>query len=103
MNTSGDQTIGGNKTFSNDIIVQGRVITDTLVNRTVQNLTISGSLFPFATSTAKDIGASTNRWNNLWLSGNANVTGSVTAGSFVGPLTGNASTATALQTARTIN
>lgn len=37
------------------------------------------------------------------VTGNLTVTGAVTGGSFVGPLTGNASTATALQTARAIN
>jgi hypothetical protein len=88
VNTTGDQTIDGNKTFNNDITVVGKVITDTLVNRTVAQLTVSGSIFPSATSSQKDIGATANRWANLWLSGNAtiwwnvSVTGSVTAGSF---------------------
>ncbi len=100
VNTSWDQTISWNKTFNNDITVVGKVITDTLVNRTVAQLTVSGSILPNATSSQKDLGATGNRWANLWLSWNAtiwwnaNVTGSVTAGSFVWPLTGNASTVT---------
>lgn len=89
--------------ITGDLTVQGRVITDTLVNRTVQNLTVSGSLYPYATSSSKDIGATANRWANLWLSGNATIAGTVTAATFVGNLTGNATTATTLQNSRTIN
>lgn len=94
VTTTGSQTISGNKTFNDDIIVVGKVITDNLVNRTVSQLTVSGSLFPFATSSQKDIGATGNRWANLWLSGDASISGSVnatsvnattvTAGNFVG-------------------
>ena len=62
-----------NVTLGGDLIVAGKVITDTLVNRTVQNLTISGGLFPYASSTSKDIGAAGNRWANLYLAGNANI------------------------------
>jgi hypothetical protein len=94
VNTTGDQTIAGNKTFTGDLTVVGKVITDTLVNRTVSQLTVSGSIFPYASSSQKDLGATGNRWANLWLSGNADVTGSVTAWSFIGNLTGNASTVT---------
>jgi Chaperone of endosialidase/Lower baseplate protein N-terminal domain len=79
VTTSWDQTISGNKTFNNDITVVGRVITDTLVNRTVAQLSISWSIFPVASSSQKDIGATGNRWANLWLSGNANISWSVTA------------------------
>ena len=88
LDVSGDTRITG------DLTVQGKVITDTLVNRTVQNLTVSGSLYPYATSSAKDIGATGNRWADLWLSGNATIAGTVTAPTFVGNLTGNATTAT---------
>lgn len=89
--------VAGTARITGDLTVQGRVITDTLVNRTVQNLTVSGSIFPEATSSAKDLGATGNRWANLWLSGNATIGGTVTAPTFVGNLSGNATTATNLQ------
>jgi hypothetical protein len=85
--TTGDMRLAGAMTIWGDLTVEWKVITDTLVNRTVQNLTVSGSLYPYATSTSKDIGATGNRWNDLWLSGNANVSGTITAGSFVGNAT----------------
>jgi hypothetical protein len=80
--TFSNLTITNGQTVNGDLTVVGKVITDTLVNRTVAQLTVSGSIFPNATSSQKDLGATGNRWANLWLSGNANVTGSVTAWSF---------------------
>ena len=73
----------GSAKISWDLTVVGKVITDTLVNRTVSQLTVWWSIFPDAASSQKEIGATSNRWANLWLSGNANVAGTVTAGTFV--------------------
>jgi hypothetical protein len=58
-------------------------------NIVVRNLGVSRNVMAFA--------------DNVTFAQNVTVTGSTTSGSFVGPVTGNASTATALQTARTIN
>ncbi len=66
-----------NATINGDLTVVGKVITDTLVNRTVAQLTVSGSIFPNATSSQKDLGAIGNRWNNLYLTQNAYISGSV--------------------------
>jgi hypothetical protein len=87
--------VNGSANINGDLTVVGKVITDTLVNRTVAQLTVSGSIFPNATSSQKDLGATGNRWANLWLSWNA------TAAGFIWPLTGNASTATTFSTNRT--
>ncbi len=65
-------TVAGSAVVTGDMTVQGKVITDTIVNRTVANLTISGSLFPDAASPLiyRDIGNDTTQsWNNLYLSG----------------------------------
>lgn len=58
----------------------------------------------FGTDGSLMIGQTTNPNNyKLAVTGNVGVTGTATAASFVGPLTGNASTATTLATARNIN
>ena len=62
-----------NVTLAGDLTVVGKVITDNLVNRTVSQLSVSGSIFPSASSSQKELGATGNRWANLWLSGNADV------------------------------
>jgi hypothetical protein len=89
-------TVSGATLITGDLTVQGKVITDTLVNRTVANVSISGSILPDVAAPAvyRDIGATANRWNNLYLSGTINAAGTITAPTFVGNLSGNATTAT---------
>jgi trimeric autotransporter adhesin len=69
--------VAGNARIAGDLTVQGRVITDTLVNRTVANVSISGSLLPDAGAPLiyRDIGSTTQRWNNLYLSGQISIGG----------------------------
>jgi hypothetical protein len=43
-------TVSGSALVTGDITVQGKVITDTIVNRTVANVSISGSLLPDASA-----------------------------------------------------
>jgi hypothetical protein len=92
--------VTGNTRITGDLTVQGKVITDTIVNRTVANVSISGSLLPDAAAPLvyRDIGSSAQRWNNLYLNGTINAGGAITAPTFVGNLTGNAATATNLST-----
>lgn len=62
-------TVSGSAWITGDITVQGKVITDTIVNRTVANVSISGSLLPDALAPLvyRDIGSSAQKWNNLYL------------------------------------
>ena len=59
----------GSARFTGDVTVQGKLITDTIVNRTVNNVSISGSLLPDAAAPTnyRDIGSDTQRWNNLYI------------------------------------
>ncbi len=61
--------------ISGDLTVQGKVITDTIISRTVTNVTVSGSILPDinAPLTYRDIGTNTGRWNNLYLSGQVTI------------------------------
>ena len=64
--------------MTGDLTVQGKVITDTIVNRTVANVTISGSLLPDSAAPLiyRDIGNNTTQsWNNLYLSGQVTIKG----------------------------
>ena len=63
-------TVSGSTLITGDITVQGKVITDTIVNRTVANVSISGSLLPDAAAPAmyRDIGSAILPWQNLYLS-----------------------------------
>jgi hypothetical protein len=45
-------SVAGSALITGDITVQGKVITDTIVNRTVANVSISGSLLPDAAAPA---------------------------------------------------
>jgi trimeric autotransporter adhesin len=67
-----------------DLTVQGKVITDTLVNRTVNNISISWSILPdtAAPLVYRDIWSSAQKWNNLYLAGNANIGGMITWAGF---------------------
>jgi hypothetical protein len=67
--------VTGSAIVSGNLTVQGSVITDKLVNRTVNNVSVSGSLLPdsAAPATYRDIGNSTTqRWNNAYVSGQIN-------------------------------
>lgn len=70
-------TVSGTTLISGDLTVNGKIITDTIVNRTVNNVTISGSLLPntAAPLVYRDIGSSALRWNNLYLSGQIAIAG----------------------------
>jgi hypothetical protein len=70
-------TLSGSALITGDITIQGRVITDTIVNRTVANVSISGSLLPDALAPMiyRDIWSSTQQWNNLYLAWQATLAG----------------------------
>ncbi len=63
--------VNGTATVRGDLTVQGKIIADTLVNRTVTNITISGSLLPDSGAPAvyRDIWTNTLPWNNAYLGG----------------------------------
>lgn len=89
--TTGTQTVGGDKTFTGNNTHSG--------NNTVSGTTTHSGALKVTNATASTstaTGAAT-------VAGGLGVAGTVYAGAFNGPLTGNASTATKLQTARTIN
>jgi hypothetical protein len=69
--------VNGNSYFSGDLTVVGRLITDTIVNRSVNNVSISGSLLPDASAPIiyRDIGSNSQRWNHLYLSGQVTIGG----------------------------
>jgi hypothetical protein len=62
--------VAWNTYISGNVTVSWSVITDKIVNRTVANVSISGSLLPDAAAPLvyRDIGANGTRWNNLYLS-----------------------------------
>lgn len=71
-------TVSGSALITSDLTVQGSVISDTFVNRTVNNVTISGSLLPdlAAPLIYRDIGNDTTQsWNNLYLAGQVKIKG----------------------------
>lgn len=71
-------TVAGTALITSDLTVQGKVISDTFVNRTVNNVTISGSILPdlAAPQIYRDIGNDTTQsWNNLYLSGQVKIKG----------------------------
>jgi hypothetical protein len=70
-------TVSGSALITGDITVQWKVITDTIVNRTVANVSISGSLLPDAASPVmyRDIGSSALPWNDLYLSNQIKIGG----------------------------
>lgn len=61
---------------------------------------LGSSLIPGTTATY-NLGTTTLRWQDAWLSRNLTAGGTITAASLVGPLTGNASTATTAATVTT--
>jgi hypothetical protein len=68
-------SVTGNSFFTGDVTVTGKLVADKLVNRTVNNVSVSGSLLPdlAAPATYRDIGNSTTqRWNNAYVSGQIN-------------------------------
>jgi hypothetical protein len=69
--------VTGDARFTGNVTVQGNLIVDKVVNRSVNNVSISGSLIPdtAAPMNYRDIGADTNRWNNLYLSGQVKIGG----------------------------
>lgn len=114
-----------NPTFTGNITVNGDILVDEIRARTNQDLTITcGESFGSLTdgsfndeivriageggikvyASSDNLTSGLNRETTLIdPSGNMNVSGTVTASSFSGALSGNASTATTLQTARNIN
>lgn len=68
INTSAtQQTKAGNLIVGWDLTVQGTFYADTVVNRTVTDISVSGGVMPQATAPAtyKRLGNSSNRWNEL--------------------------------------
>ncbi len=70
-------SVSGSALITGDITVQGKVITDTIVNRSVANISISGSLLPDAAAPVmyRDIGSSSLPWQNLYLSNQITIAG----------------------------
>ncbi|MDD3263022.1 MAG: tail fiber domain-containing protein [Candidatus Absconditabacteria bacterium] len=69
LNTSNTpQTKNGNLTINGDLRVVGKVITDTLVNRTVENITVSGALIGSAPTVYRNLGSATTGWSKIFAS-----------------------------------
>lgn len=103
-----DVTIGGDLTITGDLTVNGDTVELNTTTLSVEDLTIrvgKGATSLSATNGAGiEFGASTSKPTITWDNGNSRLTSNKTfhAASLVGALTGNASTATALETARAI-
>jgi trimeric autotransporter adhesin len=71
LNVNGDTYLSGSLT------VLGKLFVDTIVSRSVNNVSISWSLLPDASAPLiyRDIGSSALRWNNLYLSGQVTIAG----------------------------
>lgn len=69
--------VGGDAFFTGNVTVQGNLIVDKIVNRSVNNVSISGSLLPDSSAPLayRDIGSGALRWNNLYLSGQVAIGG----------------------------
>jgi trimeric autotransporter adhesin len=67
--------VSGSTLVTGNLTVQWKVITDTIVNRTVNNVSISGSILPDAGAPLvyRNIGSNTQRWNDLYLSGQVTI------------------------------
>ena len=128
VRTSGNQAIAGTKTFSGDVVLQGNLTvsgtTTTVNSQTVllaDNILELNSDFTTGSPTEDsgiqvrrgDLGVASFLWDEtsdrFTMKDGAGTglplytTVNITAGSFTGPLTGNASSATRLVNARTIN
>ena len=95
LSVSGNLVVSGTTTLSSNVVLQ--VAESTFANSTVTNLFTLGAaarlnsdILP-QTTTTYNLGSTTLRYSNVW------------ASTFTGALTGNATTATTLETARTIN
>jgi hypothetical protein len=92
---------------STDTLI-GKATTDTLTNKTLDTagtgnvLKINGTTISGTSGTGSVVLAASPTLTGTALATDLTASGTVTAASFVGPLTGNASTATALATGRTI-
>jgi hypothetical protein len=111
VDTSSTQTVGGTKTFSNTITgsVSGNAGTVTNGVYTTDTGTVTNTMLAGSIANTKLVNSSVTVGTTAIALGSSSTTlaglTSVTSSSFVGPLTGNASTATtaaALTTARTI-
>jgi hypothetical protein len=71
LNVAGDTYVSGSLT------VAGKLFVDSIVNRTIANITVSGSLLPDSAAPLvnRDIGSNAQRWNNLYLSGQVAIGG----------------------------
>jgi hypothetical protein len=56
-----------NLSVRSDLNVRGRIITDTLVNRTVENISVSGSLIWSAPTQYRNLGIATTPWTTLYV------------------------------------
>jgi hypothetical protein len=69
LNVNGDSYLSGSLT------VLWKLFVDTIVNRTVANITVSWGLIPdtAAPLSVRELGTNTTRWNNLYLSGQVTI------------------------------
>jgi hypothetical protein len=67
--------VAGKSYFNGDVTVSGSLIVDKIVNRTVNNVSISWSLLPDSVAPLiyRDIGSTSQKWNNLYLSGQISI------------------------------
>jgi hypothetical protein len=70
-------TVSGSTLITGDLTIQWKVITDTIVNRTVANVSISWSLLPDAAAPMmyRDIWSTAQKWNNIYLAWQATIAG----------------------------
>ncbi len=75
--TSDRLYVNGNATISGSLTVLDKLFVDTIVNRTVTNISVSGGIIPDTGSpqSLRELGTNTNRWNNLYLSGQITIGG----------------------------
>lgn len=71
LNVNGDTNLSGSLT------VLGSLFVDSIVNRNVTNLTISGNILPDSNAPLayRNIGSNAQRWNNLYLTGQVTIGG----------------------------
>lgn len=69
--------VNGNTYIAGDLSLTGRLYVDTIVNRTVTNVTVSGGLIPDSAAplSVRELGTNATRWNNLYLSGQITIGG----------------------------
>jgi trimeric autotransporter adhesin len=69
--------VNGNSFLGGDLTLSGRLFVDTIVNRTVTNVSVSWGLIPDSAAplAVRELGTNSTRWNNLYLSGQITIGG----------------------------